>query len=131
MSRGQDGGKCLKLLNLKHFWLLFAASMGLGVSMWPKSNPKTVKTAQLVDIKEITPEKRLLAGEKLNLNQATFRELVALPGIGPVLAQKVVEDRAQKGLYSNLERLQRVRGIGAKKIEQIRSLVVVTEESIP
>ena len=61
----------------------------------------------------------------LDLNTATAAELETLPGIGPVLAERILTYRAEIGEFSTVEQLQEVKGIGAKKLDAIRDLVVV------
>ncbi|MFS8884861.1 phospholipase D-like domain-containing protein [Synechococcus sp. H70.2] len=55
----------------------------------------------------------------VNLNTATAAELEQLPGVGPDLAQRIIEARP----FSSLEDLQRVKGIGPAKVEQLRGRV--------
>jgi competence protein ComEA len=64
--------------------------------------------------------------ELLNLNRATEQELDALPGIGPQLAERIMEYRRSIGAFHSSEELRAVKGIGKKKYERIRSLVTVT-----
>ncbi len=61
----------------------------------------------------------------LNLNTATAEELDRLPGIGPVLAKKIVDYRQKSGPFQSVDDLHAVPGIGPKRIEQIRSSVTV------
>jgi len=61
----------------------------------------------------------------LNLNTATARQLETLPGIGPVLAQRIIEFRASRGKLASVDELLQVKGIGQKKLAAIRDLVVV------
>lgn len=60
----------------------------------------------------------------LDLNTATAAQLETLPGIGPVLAGRILAYRAEIGGFSSVEQLQEVRGIGAKKLDAVRNLVV-------
>jgi competence protein ComEA len=50
---------------------------------------------------------------------ATAAELEALPGIGPVIARRIIEGRP----YRSVEELERVKGIGKKRLEKIQPLV--------
>ena len=56
----------------------------------------------------------------VSLNLATVEELEGLPGIGPVLARRIVEDRARNGQYTRPEDLLRVKGIGPKTLDKLR-----------
>lgn len=64
---------------------------------------------------------------RLDLNRASARELESLPGIGAVMAQRVVAFRTSVGGFRSVEDLREVKGIGAKKFERIKSLVIVTK----
>ncbi|MDR5683164.1 MAG: helix-hairpin-helix domain-containing protein [Armatimonadota bacterium] len=70
------------------------------------------------------PAGRLPVGP-VSLNTASAAELERLPGIGPKLAQRIVEDRAHNGPYASVEDLRRVKGIGPRRIEQIRPHVTI------
>lgn len=64
-------------------------------------------------------------GGKVDLNSATTDQLDALPGIGPVTAQKIVADRSSNGPFRNVEDLMRVPGIGPAKFDALKDLVTV------
>ena len=68
-------------------------------------HPKTVNAAQ--------PER---AGGKVDVNSATTEQLESIPGIGPVLAQRIIAARP----FQSADDLQRVKGIKAKKYETLR-----------
>jgi competence protein ComEA len=61
----------------------------------------------------------------LNLNTATPQQLEALPGIGPVLAKRIVEFREKKGGYKRLEELLAVPGISEKRWRVLRAYLTV------
>lgn len=61
----------------------------------------------------------------LSLNQATASQLDALPGVGPVLAQRIIAWRSANKGFSDVHELQEVPGIGPAKFARIRSLVRV------
>lgn len=63
---------------------------------------------------------------KVNINIAGADELAAkLPGIGPVLAQRIVDYRTTNGLFQKPQDLTNVSGIGAKTYESLQDLVIV------
>jgi competence protein ComEA len=61
----------------------------------------------------------------MNLNQATPRQLDGLPGIGPVLAGRIVEYRQRKGGFRSVSELRAVSGIGEKRYSALKDLVTV------
>lgn len=62
---------------------------------------------------------------KLNLNTASVEQLKTLPGVGDVLAQRIVDKRTQSGPFQSVEDLLAVSGIGEKKFDDIKNLVSV------
>jgi competence protein ComEA len=65
------------------------------------------------------------AGGLVDLNTAGVAELDALPGIGPVLAQRIVDHRAQQGPFRTVEELDSVPGIGPAIAAELAELVTV------
>lgn len=63
----------------------------------------------------------------LDLNRADATELARLPGVGPGLAQRIVEERARRGRFESPEALRGVLGMGPKKLAAIRGLVTVSD----
>lgn len=62
-------------------------------------------------------------GRRVSLSSATLADLDALPGVGPVTAQKILDYRAQHGGFSSVDDLDAISGIGPARIEQLRDLV--------
>lgn len=60
---------------------------------------------------------------RINLNTATMAELDTLPGVGPVMAQRILDWRQQNTSFSNVSELQEVEGIGPKLFSRIKDLV--------
>lgn len=68
------------------------------------------------------------AKEKININTATVEQLVTIKGIGDKTAAYIVQFREDVGPYKNVDELIMVKGVGAKKLEKMRSLITVGEE---
>jgi competence ComEA-like helix-hairpin-helix protein len=64
-------------------------------------------------------------GELIDLNHATREQLMSLPGIGPALADRILEERSAQGDFNTVQDLGRIRGIKAKTIEKIAPFVKV------
>lgn len=75
--------------------------------------------------KKIEKEISYYEDGKLLINQAPYEKIVELPGIGPVLAERIIEYRLRFGRFSQVEDLRKILGIDRKKIEILRSKVVV------
>jgi competence protein ComEA len=60
---------------------------------------------------------------RVHLNSATLEQLDALPGVGPVTAQQILDYRAAKGAFSSVDELDAVPGIGPARLEQLKPLV--------
>lgn len=56
---------------------------------------------------------------QIPINSASIQEFESLPGIGPVLAQRIVDYRQQHGKFTALEKLKNVKGIGEHKFTKI------------
>jgi len=63
--------------------------------------------------------------ERININTASKQELTRLPGIGPLLAQRIIEYREAHGRFEAIEELMSVKGIGHKIFEKIKDKITV------
>ena len=59
----------------------------------------------------------------VHLNTATLEDLDALPGVGPVTAQKILDYRQQHGAFSSVDELDAIPGIGPARLDTLRDLV--------
>jgi competence protein ComEA len=66
---------------------------------------------------------KLSAGQTLDVNTASVEELVQLPGVGPGLAQRIVDYRQQNGPFQTVDDLQNVPGIGPSKFDRLAPYV--------
>ena len=62
---------------------------------------------------------------RLDINTATKSQLMELPGIGEVMAERIVAYRTEHGMFSSIDALLQVEGIGEKKLQQIEKLIMV------
>jgi len=60
---------------------------------------------------------------KININTANATILQSLPGIGPVLSERIIEHRNQNGLFGVIDDIKNVSGIAEKKFEGIKDLI--------
>lgn len=65
------------------------------------------------------------ASGSLDLNSATAAQLETLPGIGPVLARRIVEYRTSRGRFQRLDDLLQVKGVGPRLLDGLRARVVI------
>lgn len=61
----------------------------------------------------------------LNINRATAKDLDKLPGIGPVIAGRIIEFRKVNGAFQSIDDLRKVQGIGASTLEKFKSKIRV------
>ncbi len=62
-------------------------------------------------------------GPVVYINTATLEELETLPGVGPVMAQNIIEYREENGAFTNLEDLDNVNGIGPATLESLSEFI--------
>jgi competence protein ComEA len=102
---------------------------GIGPAKLEQVRPfVTVKSSEGAPATEV-PSKSTgskIAGikESIDINQATLSDLQKLPGIGPKLSQRIVDERERRP-FTSVEELRRVAGIGPKTLEKVRPYVSV------
>lgn len=65
----------------------------------------------------------------VDLNKAGIGELTTVPGIGDVMAQRIVDWRKENGPFKRLEDLMKVKGVGEKKLAQLRPYLKIGRSS--
>ena len=101
--------------------LILSAVCCLGMAAVHREKPAAagryeVTTAAWREIRET-------AVEKVDINTAAQEKLETLPGIGEVLAQRIVEYREEHGAFTAAEDLLAVEGIGEKRLDEIRECI--------
>ena len=64
-------------------------------------------------------------GDLVNINTATLTQLDALPGIGPTIAQRIIDYRTEHGPFQSINDLMYVSGIGPTTFEKLKNLITV------
>lgn len=80
---------------------------------WALGGPR----GQMIEIDRASP---LQAKFQVDINQADWPEIIQLPGLGEILAQRVLAERHKNGPFRDLDDLVRVDGIGVKTLAKIR-----------
>ena len=91
-----------------------------------ESQPEEPEAEEAAE-EEVTEETEPAVVFPLNINTATISELDQLPGIGPVLAQRIVDYRDAHGGYKAVEELVKVNGIGDAKLMEILDEITVEQ----
>jgi comEA protein len=95
------------------------------------SEPNTIQRSEAGLVKKpamsaaSSGKKHTLTTTPINLNTATKLELTRLPGIGESYADRIIAYRATHGRFISVDELSNVKGIGVKKVEQLRPFVSV------
>ena len=68
---------------------------------------------------------KIKSGSKININTADKSQLDTLPGVGPALAERIVEYRQTNGGFHDIEELKKVSGFGPSKFEKVKDKVTI------
>ena len=78
----------------------------------------------LEEVPSVEVENDEIPKGKLNINNASFEDLVKVPGIGPKTASLILE-RRQREKFKSIEELKEIKGIGDKKLQKLKEYVDV------
>jgi len=108
--------------------LLFICTV-IGVLIGRHSVQNNISISYEYDAINLTSAKNEIAvvpaieDSKININIASASQLALLPGIGDVIAKRIVDYRTENGPFSTIEDLTLVAGIGDTRLESIRDLI--------
>ena len=136
--------------------LVVASGVGLAIGEWRRANPEAAAAIETIDRMAeddrpmsvatdvpvrpaaAAPPSRVPFGAPqrppkpppppgpIDLNQASAAELTRLPGIGPVLAARIVAARDSDGPFASVDELRRVNGVGPSKLAAFRDRLTVS-----
>ena len=121
----RNGRVCVVYLVLAALTVLFAVSLAF---LHKTSYEGTAHGDYTVSVQEKTDEITAPTRVLVNINTADAEELETLTGIGPALAQAIIDYRAEHGDFTAAEELLLVKGIGEAKLEGFRAQITFTEE---
>ena len=121
----RNGRACGVYLALAALTVLFAVSLAF---LHKTSYEGTAHGDYTVSVQEKTDEITAPTRVLVNVNTADAEELETLTGIGPALAQAIVDYRAGHGAFRSAEDLLLVKGIGEAKLEGFRAEITLEEE---
>lgn len=119
------------------------AGLGLGVSHWRRAYPEVADRLERFDrvvapmkptvddlplagpARRSVPAKSAPPAQPVDINRASEEHLRSLPGIGSVLASRIVEARERDGPFVSLDDLRRVRGLGRAKLEKLTAAIAL------
>jgi competence ComEA-like helix-hairpin-helix protein len=90
-------------------------------STFAAANEQTDATIEKID--DTSRAGRADYRKKLDINTATKEQLIDLPGIGEILAGRILEHRATEGRFTSIDELLEIKGITPKRLEKIRALI--------
>lgn len=101
---------------------------GQQVRVPEKAVPETAAAAKSGNVnpavKSSTSSKAAPSGT-VNINTASAEELDTLPGIGPAMAQRIIEFRETEGAFTAIEDIKKVKGIGEAKFEKMKDKICI------
>ncbi len=121
----RNGRVCGVYLVLAALTVLFAVSLAF---LHKTSYEGTAHGDYTVSVQEKTDEITAPTRVLVNVNTANAEELETLTGIGPALAQAIIDYRAGHGAFRSAEDLLLVKGIGEAKLEGFRAEITLEEE---
>ncbi len=129
----------LRIMNSKEktviIFLCITFIAGASISLWrAKQNQSECEQIELkqTNIEKMSDENNFAANDKkerntksTNINTATQKELEQLSGIGPVLAQRIIEYREKNQGFKTKQELMKINGIGIRKFDAIKSQITI------
>jgi competence ComEA-like helix-hairpin-helix protein len=107
----------LKQSDLLVLFSILAISLSLGFFQIAHPTPLTVTLWQAP---KVTVTNLLSSTDRIDLNRATYDELISIPEITPTLAEEILQYREEHSFFKNLEELLNLRGVNEKLFEELK-----------
>lgn len=91
----------------------------------PLLSPASLAASTLTFIPTLTPQSTAERSGKININTASYEELLKITGIGPVIAQRIIDYRNTNGPFQKIEDIKKVKGIGDKTFEKMKDEITI------
>ena len=119
----------------KHAWILIVITgmflcllLGIFIGRNVGNSYIPLNTIEQTNIQQTpTDYNNNIPDGKIDINTASSQQLQLLPGVGEVLAQRILDYRTEHGAFTRLEDLMNVSGIGEKRLEQIMPYIKIGE----
>lgn len=122
----KPGSQILVLLTCIFAFFLFGFFAGRNFDRTPVTIQSLVSVQPQSDATAATTEAtEVIQTGPVNINTATAAQLQTLPGIGEVLAQRIIDYREEHGPFQSVAALKKVSGIGEKRLEALWDLVTI------
>ena len=107
--------------------LVLSALLGVGINYYKKIYYRVDLRAEPSELvkSNIDIDKLIIEAKLVNINKASPEELTRLPGIGEVLAERIISYRNTKGPFRRIEDITGVKGIGPEKFNKIKEFLIV------
>lgn len=114
----------LLLIAVTSLFVIFVIGFYIGRNTAPE--PVQIQSPK-EDQEDFTVDSGTDRNSRLNINTATKDELQALPGIGPVLADRIIAFREEHGNFTSISQLTQVEGIGQERLITILEYIIAEE----
>ena len=103
-------------------WLLVLV---MSISFQVSSSEINAEQVSAKNTSELNVGSSLIQHNKLNINQASFEQLIAIKGLGKIKAQAILDHIKQYGKFVSIDELIEVKGVGEKMVEKIKPHITI------
>jgi comEA protein len=108
--------------------LALSALGGVGISYYKKCSGEKIEITAAALTEKIDQAQKTISERKIiNINSADKETLTKLPGIGPALAENIIDYRRRFKRFDSAEDIMKVKGIGQKKYQALKDFICIDE----